>query len=47
LETEMPRLSPDMTVSAIAADLPGAAELFRTKGISIAAAAILRCPKRR
>lgn len=30
----MTQLSPDMTVSAIAADLPGAAELFRTKGIN-------------
>lgn len=30
----MTRLSPDMTVSTVAADLPGAAELFRTKGIS-------------
>jgi regulator of cell morphogenesis and NO signaling len=29
----MTQLSPDMTVSAIAADLPGAAEMFRTKGI--------------
>lgn len=30
----MTTLSPDMTVTAIAADLPGAAELFRTKGIN-------------
>lgn len=30
----MTTLSPDMTVTAIAGDLPGAAELFRTKGIN-------------
>ncbi len=30
----MTRLSPEMTVGAIAANLPGAAELFRSKGIS-------------
>ena len=30
----MTQLSPDMMVSAIAADLPGAAEMFRTKGIN-------------
>lgn len=30
----MHHLTPDMTVSAIAADLPGAAELFRRKGIN-------------
>ncbi len=30
----MTRLSPDMTVSTIAAELPGAAELFRRAGIS-------------
>ncbi len=30
----MTRLSPEMTVTAIAADLPGAAELFRRKGIN-------------
>lgn len=30
----MTNLSPDMTVSALAADLPGAADLFRTKGIN-------------
>lgn len=30
----MTTLSPDMTVTAIAADLPGAAELFRTKRIN-------------
>ena len=30
----MTRLSPETTVTAIAADLPGAAELFRRKGIN-------------
>ena len=30
----MTELSPEMTVTAIAADLPGAAELFRRKGIN-------------
>lgn len=30
----MTTLSPELTVTAVAADLPGAAELFRTKGIN-------------